>query len=75
MKLWLLTRPEEDVGWDERAGCIIRAETEAQARQIAHDTGGGDEESAVWLDPKTTACVEVTPAGKPGIILTDFNAG
>ena len=75
MELWLLSRPEEKVTYDQYGGFIIRAETEAEARKIAfdaHDRAGYFFKT--WVDADAT-CTIVTPEGDPGIILSDFNAG
>lgn len=86
MKLWLL-RPLpddlEDTPWDGRYdmvhGFVIRAETEARAREIA-TANGGDEIRDVkfgteaW-SAKWSSCVPLADAGDEGIVLTDFLSG
>lgn len=74
MKLWLLKR-ESKFGpmYDVNNGFVIRAESEAQARNIASDHHG-DEGIGFWLTDKAT-CEELLPEGDVGIILQDFNAG
>lgn len=73
MSLWLLTRPEGDVGWDEKADLVVRADSESQARELARAVPG-DEDQNVWLAPRT-ACVEIDQKGPPAVLLVDFHAG
>ena len=93
MTIWLL-RPVDglvvgDYPWspwyDKAFGFVVRAETEVEARQFAHDNAG-DENSGMflgkqtaatrqpWLDPKYSTCVKLTADGEPGVILRDFAA-
>lgn len=78
MKLWIL-RPVDDEAspwtpWYDRAfGFIVRAETEAVARQIA-SFKAGNEKPAAWLDESLSSCEELTADGEPGLILRDFSA-
>ena len=77
MKLWHLELlKDEDTGWDMMHGCVVRAETEQQAREIA---GEGIRESdggpGMWLAPERASCVEVTQEGGPGFICIDFCDG
>jgi hypothetical protein len=90
MKLWLL-RPNDslesnDNPWepwyDKCFGFVIRAETEGEARHIASQNGGdendtvyfGNQETVdlkAWLNQKYSTCLEITPDGKKGIIMSD----
>jgi hypothetical protein len=99
MKLWELRpldkyRERDDPGrmdngnpwdpWYDRAfGFIVRAETEHQARQLAHENAGDEnmEEklgvrvshaSTPWLNSKYSTCTELLQDGESGIILQDF---
>jgi hypothetical protein len=90
MHLWLL-RPRDDLPisdhpwepFDDKAfGFVVRAETEADARQLAN-AAGGDECGPIrtepyrvggdpWLDPRYSSCVELLPDGPPGVIILDY---
>jgi hypothetical protein len=81
MKLWLLkprdNLPENDnpwEPWDKKAlGFVVRAETEAQARRLAHLHAGAENHSAItpWLEPDYSSCTELAAAGEPGIVMCD----
>lgn len=74
MKLWLLKRPYgAQPVYDATDGVVVRAESEAGARNIASNYHG-DEGVGVWLTDEVT-CEELTADGEPGMILQDFNAG
>lgn len=91
MKLWLL-RPvdglaENDNPWepwyDKAFGFVVRAETEAEARDMAH-AGAGDENRGQfmnaktantqepWKDAKYSTCVELLPDGPAEVVMQDF---
>lgn len=64
-------------------GFIIRAETEAKARKIAHENAGEENRGeflnkkitktkSPWLDKKYSTCIEVASNGNPGIIMEDI---
>ena len=76
MKLWLLTRKETEASpiYDCADGFVIRAETEAQAREIA-STSAGDEKAGTWLSADGSSCEELTTDGPPTVVLRDFHAG
>ena len=72
MKLWLLKQRVTD--YDEVAGFVIRATTEADARcRAAADCG--DEGMVVWNDPAQSVCIHLVEDGAAGIVLRDFRAG
>jgi hypothetical protein len=71
MKLWLIERPVSAIGYDEYCGFVIRAETEAAAREIAANESA-DEGRDVWFQCK---CSDLTQEGEPGVVLDSFNAG
>ena len=90
MKLWLL-RPIKNLGednpWDtcyeKSFGFVVRAETEEQARDYAHEDAGDEnmgefiggwfaKTKAPWKDQRYSSCVELTKNGKPGIVMRDF---
>jgi hypothetical protein len=74
-KLFLLTRtPKYGPIYDCNDGVVIRAEDEAQARQLANEHLRGDE-GKIWEDPKQTTCAELHQDGCVGIIMVDFHAG
>lgn len=88
MKLWLLRPIDENAGpwaptYDLMFGFVIRAETEQQAREIAEENGGCENEEGyyssalkvVWCDSALVSCVELTAEGEPGVVIHDFNAG
>lgn len=83
MKLWLL-RPREpgdgavtednnpwDPWYDKCFGFVVRAKTEIEARQFAHESAGAENRGEFmyqaiantkepWLDPAYSTCVECT---------------
>jgi hypothetical protein len=86
MKLWLL-RPRDDLSeqddpwWNrhEKAhGFVVRADTEQQAREIAHQNAGDENRAsaptdAPWLDPKYSTCKLLLPdIGMEGVIVRDY---
>ena len=72
MKLWLLTQRVTD--YDEVAGFVIRATTEADARCRAAAESRG-EGMVVWNDPVCSTCTRLLEDGAAGIVLRDFRAG
>ncbi len=85
MKLWLL-RPRDDLSeqddpwWsrpDKVHGFVVCAETEQQAREIAHHNAGDENRTsaptdAPWLDPKYSTCKQLLPdLGMEGVIIRD----
>jgi len=73
MSLYLLKRPDNDIGYDEVDGVIVCASTAKRARQMAADNCG--DEGGVWLDPKRATCQLIHGAMSPGIVLRSFRAG
>ena len=61
MKLWKLKTTEDEINC--YSGFVVRAETEAKAREIVASCKG--------VDPEWT-CEELRVDGTPGIILSDF---
>jgi len=82
MKLWLLRPallPEGNDPWepwyDKAFGFVIRAETEGEARELAHDNAGDENLEGIitpWLDKKYSTCIELTEEGEIGMVLRDF---
>ena len=72
MKLYLLEPIKEWEPWyDKCFGYVMRAETELDARRLAH-YNHGDEGRDVWLDDTVTKCTELTQDGEQEIIISDF---
>ena len=93
MKLWILkpvdNLPKHDDPWkpwcDKALGFVVRAETEEEARKLAHEQSGDENPGAVlgnkiadtnspWLDAKCSTCAELTAEGEVGVVLRDFRA-
>ncbi len=86
MKLWLLRPrddlPEQDDPWwnrrDSVQGFVVRADTEEQARELAHLHAAQENSSAAftaapWLDPKYSVCQQLLPdVGIEGVIIRDL---
>ena len=71
MKLWLLRRlPGRER--DKAVGFVVRAETEVEARRVAHDAAPAHG-SIVWTDPKVTSCVELTTVGGAEVVMAIFD--
>lgn len=84
MKLWLLkARDDLPVGddpwdpWYDRVhGYVIRAPSEAAARQMAQKSGKEETRSAtVWLDPVYSTCTALEAEGEEEIVLIDLALG
>ncbi len=93
MRLWIL-RPVEDLDkdddpwtpwYDKAFGFVIRADTETEARQLAHDDAGDENRGEFlrekiskttepWKDVKYTTCIELIKQGEKGVVIQDFNA-
>lgn len=91
MKLWLL-RPMEklpgnDNPWepwyDKAFGFVVRAETEAEARDMGHAEAGDENRGEFlrqqiadtrepWKDSKYSTCVELLPEGFAEVVMLDF---
>ena len=85
MKLWILQPndlPAKDSPWIpiyDKVDCyVIRAETEHEARELAHSRGADENYcgiTAPWRNPKYSFCTELLAEGDSGIVVRDFNAG
>jgi hypothetical protein len=93
MKLWLL-RPvdglkKNDNPWepwyDKAFGFVVRAETEDEARALAHAAAGdenrgefGGEQIAntkqPWREANYSTCVELLPEGAAEVVMQDLRA-
>ena len=72
MKLYLLTTVENWEPWYDKAfGFVVRAQDETSARTLASNNAG-DEGSEAWMNPKLTACNELTPEGVPEVVIRDY---
>ena len=81
MKLWLL-RPNDDLPsnddpwhpwFDKCFGFVVRAESDQEARQYAHEEAGDEktDKGSPWLNPKYSTCEELTHSGDSGVIIKD----
>ena len=91
MKLWLL-RPADKLAkndnpwepwYDKAFGFVVRAETEAEARALAHADAGDENRGEFlkartanteqpWKDAKYSTCVELTAEGDAEVVMKDF---
>ena len=71
MKLWQL-RQAETPAPDTVAGFVVRAETETAARMLAREMAGA-EGAFTWIESERSTCVELTPEGDAGVVMSDFN--
>jgi hypothetical protein len=83
MKLWLLRPIYDGKGsawdpwYDKAFGFVVRAEDELKARKLASANGGDENRKKgkrPWLDPKQSACVELTLDGGPGVVIADCHS-
>ena len=91
MKLWILepvdNLPADDNPWnpwfDKSFGFVVRANTENEARKLAHDNAGDENRGEFlgkrkantvtpWLDPRYSTCIELTGDGKCRVLMQDF---
>ena len=81
MKLWILRPvadlPKVDDPWepwyDATFGFVVRAKTEKEARVLADQKGGSENQNheTPWLNKKYTTCSELTPSGESEVIIED----
>lgn len=74
MPLYLLKRPDKDIGYDEYCGFVVRAPDEGSARFIVSNSTGC-EGGMTWMDTTKSSCELIDPNGEDGLILESFNAG
>lgn len=90
MNLFLLKpiHTEGDDPWsyeyDACFGFVVRAENETEARLLAHNNAGDENDdcdgvgrrksntTTPWLDPKYSTCVVLKKDGDAGVIIKDF---
>ena len=91
MKLWIL-RPVDGLAknddpwepWYNKAlGFVVRAETEAEARAMAHAEAGDEnrgmflcrktaDTNEPWKNAKYSTCTELLPEGTAEVVMQDF---
>jgi len=80
MKLWLLRRTSTSArhDYDEADGFVVRARSEAEAREFAASKCGSEGRKS-WLGREdgrhATSCVELQADGRAEVVLRDFCAG
>lgn len=74
MKLWLVRTILPLNYGDYDIACIVRAETEPQARALAAERGYEDERDA-WLDPEATSCQPIDAVGAAAVLLRSHFEG
>ena len=99
MQLWILAPRDEIVDrdnpedlddpwnpwYDKAFGFVVRAKTEAEARELAHSQAGDENRGEFsgtkiantktpWLDDKYSSCSILETTGEPGIVIKDFHA-
>ena len=72
MKLYILKHTGK-IGYDEYTLKIVRAKNAKKARDEASIIYA--DEGDIWRDTKLVSCKQLKIDGKPGIIMSDFNAG
>jgi hypothetical protein len=75
--LYHLTRPHGSVRYDQNDALIVRATSEAHARNLAAEfvRGAGVEPPEVWLDASRSDCVPIPLEGESCVIQSSFRAG
>ena len=80
MKLYLLKR-KGDIGGDENAGFVVRANDRDRARELACAASKDSDMACsaaeipdIWLDPNETTCEGLPDWGREGVVLRDFRA-
>jgi hypothetical protein len=69
VNLWLLQRPDNKVGYDERGSFIVRAESEEAARAILQKRGPYGYKAWTAAQDRQATCVVLEADGEPGIIM------
>tara|TARA_R110002074_G_C11963222_1_gene609840 strand:+ start:144 stop:359 length:216 start_codon:yes stop_codon:yes gene_type:complete len=70
--IYLLKRLE-DIGWDEYAAKVVRAESEKEARALANQNVG--DEGKIWEYSTCVSCEEVDTQEYSAVILQSYKAG
>ncbi len=74
MRLWILSRLDTVPQYDVTNAVVVRAHSEARARELAARVAG-DEGAQVWIHEDESSCGELTADGVEAIIIRDFAAG
>jgi hypothetical protein len=82
MPLWILRPVDDHPHWepwyDKAFGFVVRADSEAEARQIAQSNGGDelgwDIKRDCWTDPTAATCIKLSVEGPSGVVMRDFHA-
>ncbi len=72
MKLYILKRRDDDIGYDEAIAFVVRAPDESAARNMASKESG-DEGPVNWLEG--ASCEELTADGEATVIVRSYRAG
>lgn len=92
MQLWIL-RPKEGLSrldnpwnpwYDKAFGFVIRAESEEEARKLAHDNAWKENDpeflgektsktDSPWLDPNYSTCDSLLADGNAGVLIEDVH--
>ena len=81
MKLFIIrpidpNAPPWDPWYDKCFGMVISAESEQEARLLAHEHGGDEngwgKNDHPWTDPLLSSCVELVAGDKAELIMKDF---
>lgn len=91
MKIWKLTPRHDSIWWcvegkdpwephhDKAFGFVVRAESEEEARWLAHESAGLENERIPgvqpWLDDQYSSCEELPAVGRREVILVNFRHG
>lgn len=81
MWIYKIFRDEENVDWDEHAGFVVIASSEAEARILANSEGRDGCARYYhqdWLDVQFAQCQcigRALPNQETAIVMIDFNAG
>lgn len=88
MPIWRLTPKHDSIWWcvegkdpwqphqGKAFGFVVRAGTEEEARWLAHQSAGGENERLPgvrpWIDPQYSTCEQLAPGGSPEVVLVNF---
>lgn len=73
-KVYLISRPDADIGYDEYDSFIVVARDESEVRNLAK-VEVGDEGEAVWDTAEITLIADKCADNQPRTVLGSFNAG
>ena len=79
MKLYLLTRPDEQSAeYEEFIGAVVAADTAEEARRIHPGEADGTTHARYWITPDKVIVKligQADPSIPRGVVLDSFNAG